>query len=116
MSTLNDLAGHFAALRPDLVDPEHVRERCAEISEEFVALLAEHHIAARVISGVRFGEDERFPGVRLMMAGHYAVLVADEETDVVYDWTAHQFDPETPVPLVVRLGEWRETWSVLGEA
>ena len=36
-----------------------------------------------MITGIRYGEIEEFPGVRLMLGGHYAVLITDRETDVL---------------------------------
>jgi hypothetical protein len=107
-----------------LDDPLFVRERCADLSEEFAELCRDHHVPAACISGARFGEDPRFPGIRLMLAGHYATLVShrwdelrgDWDGDVVVDWTAHQFTDTTslrdvPVPWVTPLPAWRAVWT-----
>ena len=97
----------FAAAHPDLAHQHHAHDRCIPISEEFTALLADHGTDAEVVMGARVGEDPRFPGVRLFLGGHYAVAVGD----TVYDWTARQFNPAAPVPLVQPLEEWRTTWA-----
>lgn len=100
----------FAAAHPDLVDPSWVVDRCEEVSAAFARACHEAGVAATVISGARFGEVDQFPGVRLMLGGHFAVLVADEEGDTVFDWTARQFDPKAPVPEVMALSRWRQVW------
>lgn len=45
-----------------------------------------------------------------MLGGHFAVLVADADTETVYDWTARQFDPTAPVPEVMALTRWQQVW------
>jgi transglutaminase-like putative cysteine protease len=107
-------------------EPEFVRERCAELSEEFAELCRNGGLPARAVSGARFGDDPRFPGVTLLLAGHYATQVParwDEPRqewsgELVVDWTAHQFgNPEgsvdLPVPWMTSLDCWRETWRHL---
>lgn len=112
------LAEKFLAEKRDLVtDPDRCVDWCVERSDEFVTLLHGHGIPATTIDGVRFGENKMFPGHLLMLAGHTAVLLTlrDPDTgktaDWVWDWTARQFDPATPVPLVQPLGEWRRDWG-----
>lgn len=108
---------HGAALQT----PEGASERCQEVSEDFVTHCHQHGVPAELITGGWFGEDERFPGIEVMMAGHFAVLTPvryDESHDewmgeVVIDWTARQFDPAAPVPLIVSEQEWRSTWRHL---
>jgi len=115
-----------------LDDPLFVRERCAEMSEEFAEVCQQHLVPARVVSGARFGEDEHFPGVTLLLAGHYATVVpcrwAPEDErwvgEVVIDWTAHQFaGPGTAsevaageVPWIAPLEEWRAIWRPIPTA
>lgn len=101
-----------------LTDPNLAREWCLERSEEFVELLLAEGVAAQTVSGAVFGEVPEFPGVELLLHGHVAALVclgdpstASDDADVVYDWTARQFDPECPVPLVQPVIEWRRRWK-----
>lgn len=118
----------------DLTDPDTVREQCFEVSQRFTDACAAAGIEAEVVSGMLFGEDPAFPGVTLMLHGHAAALVRgwhtaphddtdappvvgsnewfDEPEDVVVDWTARQFDPDAPVPLVEPLGVWRQRWRL----
>ena len=46
----------------------------------------------------------------LILQGHAATLLDD---GYVYDWTVRQFDAEAPVPTVIPLAAWRETWRQL---
>ncbi|MFD7161141.1 hypothetical protein ACFV9C_41610 [Kribbella sp. NPDC059898] len=113
-------------------DPLFVRERCAEISGEFAEVCMTRHLPARTIAGARFGEDPRFPGVRLMLAGHFAAVVPllwDEHREewageAIVDWTVHQFTDinfgHLPVPWVTTVRQWRTHWqpissTVVGE-
>jgi hypothetical protein len=119
VTPLDCLIDDFGFDRKWLADPACAREICAEISEEFEQICLEAGFAAKVISGMEFGEVPEFPGVTLMLNGHYATLVAaptdeDPERDIVVDWTARQFDPNCTVPLIQTLGEWRERWKPLG--
>ena len=113
------LADEFSLAYPWLKDSNAVLDMCVAVSEDFVAMLAEHDIAAETISGVMMGEVPEIPGTTAVLAGHYAVLVHDQAADgspgdVVYDWTARQFDPTARVPLIQPLAQWRATWTELG--
>ncbi|QNE18309.1 hypothetical protein F1D05_10900 [Kribbella qitaiheensis] len=126
-STIHEVVGAFRSRYGELIDdPEFVRERCSELSEKFAELCRDSGVPACVVSGARFGEDPRFPGVTLLLAGHYATQVParwDElrqewSGELVVDWTAHQFgDPEwsvdLPVPWMTSLDCWREIWRHL---
>lgn len=94
-----------------VTDPDLARDWCLEVSEEFAAACLAAAIPAEVITGAKFGEMPEFPGIRLLMHGHCATLVTIDEAQVVYDWTARQFNPAVPVPLVQSLSEWRQEWS-----
>lgn len=118
-SAVDRVAARFLEEQGAMVsDPNLAREWCLERSEEFVELLLAEGVAAQTISGAVFGEMAQFPGVELLLRGHVAALVclgdpaaAGEDVDVVYDWTARQFDPECPVPLIQSVAQWRETWT-----
>lgn len=107
-----------------LQTPEDAYERCQEVSQAFTDHCHQNGVPARLITGGQFGEDERFPGIELLMVGHFAVLVPAwyDETleewvgDVVIDWTIRQFAPAAPVPQITPLDEWRATWRHLGPA
>ena len=112
--TLDHLVARFADAHPELQDPHGAHDQCVSISEEFADLLVAHGHGARVVDGIRFGEMPEFPGERLVLGGHYAVAVHVGVDEVVYDWTARQFDPDATVPTVVMLSVWRSTWTELG--
>lgn len=104
----------FAArYRDALMDPATAFDLCKPISDEFAALAREHGLAdVEVLCGAKIGEAPGLPGVRLFLAGHFAVRVGDE----VYDWTARQFDPHAAVPTVRTLADWRAEWPPVEEA
>lgn len=109
---LAGLIAEFAVARPWLTDPLAVHDRCEWVSGEFARLCTSRGVAATVISGLRFGEIPEFPGRPLLLGGHFAV----DASGTVVDWTARQFDPAAPVPLVTVLAEWRRTWRDLAAA
>ncbi len=104
-----------------LHDPLFARERCQGISEEFAKLCRGYLVPATVISGVRLGQHPAFPGIELVLAGHFAVLMpsqrnagrAERERGPVIDWTARQFAADAPVPSISTLASWRQTWRDL---
>lgn len=116
-AALGGVVAEFSALHGGtLHDPWSARERCQEVSAAFVEQCVAAGVEATVISGREFGEVPEFPGVRLLLRGHFAVLVAADEASAVdgtavYDWTGRQFDPGCEVPLVTTLGRWRERWT-----
>lgn len=103
------MTAEFVASHTHFADPDLSRDRCIEAAEAFVAACQSAGVAAQVVTGARFGEAPQFPGVRLLLNAHSAALIC--ETNVVYDWTARQFDPEAEWPLVQSLQRWREQWS-----
>lgn len=98
--------------RWDLDDAAAVRGWCVEVSSQFAQLCAERGVPAQLIHGAHFGELEQFPGVRLLLGAHSAVWLTG--CDVVVDWTAHQFDPVAPVPVVEPVDAWRARWVPVG--
>lgn len=114
--TLWRVVSDFAAAYPTLSDPDLCRDQCLNASEAFVEECCTAGVQAHLITGAQFGEVEQFPGVRLLLNAHTAVLVAntsDEEAGdgVVYDWTARQFDADCDWPLMMGLRQWRERWA-----
>jgi hypothetical protein len=109
-----------------LHDPLFARERCEPVSRQFAAACQARGIPAAVISGVRTGEHPAFPGVELILDGHFAVLLPSRrdtaehdggpEDGLVIDWTARQFDPAAPVPAITTAAAWREDWPALGSS
>lgn len=108
---LTAVVARFAATHAHLADPPQAREVCVETSEAFVAACLNDGIPAKTLTGAKFGEMAEFPGVRLLMHGHTAALVADGDTDRVYDWTARQFDPASDFPAVMTPEEWHTEWT-----
>lgn len=107
---LDAAAASFLSEHSECLDPALIHDRCEEVSEAFAAHLAEAGVEATVVSGMRL-QDLPGGGV-LVLGGHFAVLVGD----VVYDWTARQFQPAVPVPLVVSYDQWRQVWKDLDAA
>lgn len=101
----------FADLHAEaLADPGYAHDRCVPVTEQFVATCAAHGVDAVVVNGMKTGQAPEFPGVTLALQGHYAVLVED----LVYDWTARQFNPGAPVPQVTTMDTWQAAWPPLG--
>lgn len=92
-----------------LWDVHYVRDRAELFAGEFTRLLTALDVRAEIIYGFEFGEAPEFPGSNVILNGNIAVLV-DGET--VVEWTARQYGPG-PVPRVVELDEWRQTWQKL---
>ena len=98
-----------------LADPANARDQCIRISEAFERMCAHRGIPAETVDGFCF---TRFPPFKqeAVVAGHTAVQALatcaqrDVSSEIVIDWTARQFDPDTPVPLVVTLADWRAFW------
>lgn len=109
---------HGAALQT----PDGASERCQEVSEAFMTHCHQSGVPAELISGGKFGHDERFPYLREeLLVGHFAVLIPVRESrdewigEVVCDWTARQFDPGAPVPQILSEEDWRYLgWRHLG--
>lgn len=82
----------------DMADADIARNNCWAASNEIYenleveeyANIAEVDIVGVVAEGV----------------SHYAVYLANEEEEVVLDFTARQFDPTAPFPYVVPLNVW----------
>lgn len=110
-SAFGEVVAWFAAEHARLADPMQAREVCVETSEAFVQACLNAGIPAKTVTGAKFGETSEFPGVRLLMHGHTAALVADGEIDRVYDWTARQFDATAPFPAIMTREQWHEEWA-----
>lgn len=89
-----------------MLDPVEAEDRCVPVSEAFIAALADEDVSAQLVNGVRMGQ---FQGIPVVLNGHFAVQVGD----TIYDWTARQFDPTAPVPLVEPVQAWRARWPSL---
>jgi len=102
------LTKQFAKDHRRAADPNWVRDRCMDHCDAFVAYLRAWmaDVDVEIISGVKV---ERVDGMTLIQQGHFAVL----HDGLVYDWTARQFDPDAPFPMVAPLAEWRQKWPTL---
>jgi hypothetical protein len=98
-----------------LDDPANASDQCIQVSQALESMLAHRGIPAETVDGFCFA---RVPPFRreAMVAGHTAVhALADlarenASREIVIDWTARQFDPSAPVPLIVTLTDWRAFW------
>lgn len=88
------------------ITPELARDQCGTESFRFMLALEDAGIDSERIDGFSFGT---LLGKPIILNGHTAVRVGDQ----VYDWTARQFDPDAPHPLVCSVQEWRQTWKTL---
>lgn len=79
---------------------------CKKESAAFMEALADQEVEATVVSGLRI--DKR---TRMVVAGHFAVKIGDD----IWDWTARQFDPAAPVPLVTPWSQWQREWAQASE-
>lgn len=102
-TTVEEVAATFESCG---ATPEGAHDQCVTESERFHGWLLDHGIEAHVVNGFQFGT---FMGKVVVTDGHTAVQVGH----VVYDWTARQFDPAAPFPLVQPVSEWRKTWRSL---
>lgn len=101
-----------------LADPEDARGQCIRVSWLFESMCAHRGITARTVDGLCFTRLPRaLPGGQQEepWAGHTAVAVGvparrGGNCEIVIDWTARQFDPGCPVPLIVTLADWRAFW------
>lgn len=97
----------------DLTDPASVADQCHVVSSAFTTWWSTHGGQAEVVTGARF---ERIPqlNVEAVVVAHQATVVTlPDGTTLVVDFTARQFDPHAPVPVVVPLPVWREQWQPL---
>ena len=109
--TLRHLVKKFRERNPGVEHPDTCRDRCMDYCDAWLTYLRSwipNH-EGEIVSGVKFGELPEFPGKRLIVEGHFGVLI----DDLVYDWTARQFDPNAAVPKITPLAEWREEWQDL---
>lgn len=96
----------FAAL---LADPAEARDQCVSISETFASACRHRDIDARTVTGFLKGSIPPFTG-EVILCGHTAAEVPGPDGWLAVDWTARQFDPRAPVPLVVPVTDWQAFW------
>lgn len=102
-----------------LADPANARDQCIQVSQTFESMLAHRGIPAETVDGFCFAEVPPF-GQEAIAADHTAVRAVttgagkdDGSSEIAIDWTARQFDPVAPVPLIVPLADWRAFWRDL---
>lgn len=104
--TMTQLVEDFAKENPACFHAGQCRDRCDYFSTVFMDRIHENtNLPASLVQGFMFMEVD---GHRVILEGHVATLV---NNDTVFDWTARQFDPKAPVPVIQPLSEWRETWK-----
>lgn len=76
------------------------RDECRAESLAFLRTLDICKVpGGELINGVKFKDS-------VILSGHYAVQVGD----LVYDWTARQFDEDAPLPKITTVAEFRAEW------
>lgn len=104
-----------------LTEPVNARDQCIHVSTLFESMLTHRGIPAETVDGFCFAQVPPF-SQEAILAGHSAVHVpaarAPDDTGggLVIDWTARQFDPAAPVPLITTLTDWRGFWRDLAAA
>lgn len=87
----------------DVMDPVKARNNCSRVSERIVEALD--------FSSLMPGLTARFSGIQSPMGNHYAVLLSHsdlpEESSVILDFTAKQFDVESGFPLIMDCWQWQ---------
>ena len=100
-----------------LKDPAAARDQCISISGTFADVCNHRGIPADSVTGFLFARVPPFEQ-ELVVAGHTAVQVqvpAGRGGEFVIDWTARQYDPGVPVPLIVTAAAWRAFWRDPGK-
>lgn len=81
------------------------RDECRNESLMFLRTLDICKVpGGELISGVKVVGD-------VIVGGHFAVQVGD----LVYDWTARQFDEDAPLPKITTVEEFRSEWMSFEE-
>lgn len=98
-----------------LADPAGAPRECVSFSELFASMCRHRDIGAETADGCLFDRDVPQAG-GIAEVDQTAALVLDDAIHcrLIVDWTARQFDPEAPVPLIVPLAQVGES-PVLGE-
>ena len=90
----------------DIPTPADARNRCSRVSEKIVEAVD--------FSSLLPGVTAKFTGIQSPAGNHYAVLLSKagepEENSVILDFTAHQFDVNATIPMVMDCWEW-QVWT-----
>ena len=100
-----------------LQDPAAARDQCISVSGTFADVCNHRGIPAESVTGFLFARVPPFEQ-ELVVDGHTAVQVqmtAGRGGELVIDWTARQYDPGVPVPLIVTAAAWRAFWRNPGK-
>jgi hypothetical protein len=103
------LFGDKLGFRALYSDPATARDQCICASDLFASLCQDRGIEAGTVSGYWKTHVPPFSGE---VVGHTTATVpAPGGGLLAVDWTARQFDPAAPVPLIVPLADWQAFWS-----
>lgn len=94
--TLENIVACFKIAFAQFSDPHTAQDECYHASYAFLGLLQEGKIDAELTEGMYLDPDD------IIIWDHYGVKVGD----VVYDWTARQFYPPAPWPMIVPWEDW----------
>lgn len=87
----------------DVMDPVTARNNCSRVSERIVDTLD--------FSSLMSGLTAKFTGIQSPRGNHYAVLLSHvdlpEESSVIVDFTAKQFDADANFPIIMDCWEWQ---------
>lgn len=101
-----------------LADPATARNRHRLVPEAFAHVCRRYGIPAEIVTAVLLARVPPFQH-QPVLCGHTAVQVSTLaghhlcDGEIIVDWTARQFDPAAPVPLVVASADWRAFWRGL---
>lgn len=82
--------------------PFAARDRCLSAAHGFMEYCADQAVTAKLVSGLWVDPDN------IVLHGHYVVRIGDN----IYDWSARQFYPAAPMPLIIPFTEWAAQWRV----
>lgn len=95
-------------------DPGRAKDGCIDASEFFAERCTRNGLIAELVSGFLMGPGTPpFEDIEVIKHGHTAAKVWHISTPIVVDWTARQYDPSAPVPLIVPLSAWQAFWVPL---
>lgn len=108
MNFIRDLPGEnrFEFTLKDLQNPQVAKNNCGIVSAQ---ILAEFNFSSLIptVTG-------QFTGIQTVAGNHFGILLSKsdlpEETSVIIDFTATQFDRNASIPLIMDCWEW-QIWT-----
>jgi len=84
----------------DMSDPINAQANCWAVANEIMEVSSPHDFGANELEIVSLQNEKDY---------HAALYMTIGKSEVVVDYTARQFDPNLPFPLVASLADWKTT-------